>query len=86
MGILYSTLAIFIIFAGNSLLLDLGAGRVPSRLKPVANLLVRAGYDPKWVIVAMWGAFAILSFALLVLIGIPLVVAVVDLGTVHPST
>jgi hypothetical protein len=78
---LYILVVLLIFFVGAALLRDLGAGRVPHPIRPVANVWVRAGCDPKWVTVAMWVVFATMAFALILLIGIPLYHAVIDLGT-----
>jgi hypothetical protein len=63
------------------LLYYLGAGRVPPPIKPIANVWVRAGYDPKWITVAMWTTFAMMALVFFLFIGIPLYHAVVYLGT-----
>ena len=58
------------VFAGASLLFYLGAGRVPPLVRPVANAWARAGYDPKWVTLALWGVFAIIAVAFLLYLNV----------------
>lgn len=77
----YGFVALLIVCAGGSLLFYLGAGRVPPPIKPIANVWARAGYDPKWITVAMWITFGIMALAFFLSVGIPLYHAVVDLGT-----
>jgi hypothetical protein len=77
----YVLVGLLIVFVGGSLLFYLGAGRVPPPITPVSNLWVRAGYDPKWVTVALWTTFAMVALVFFLCIGIPLYHAVVDLGT-----
>jgi hypothetical protein len=81
MHTVYGFLGLFMILAGGSLLFYLGAGRVPPPVRPMANVWVRAGYDPKWITVAMWAVFAVIALVFFVFVGIPLYRAVVDLGT-----
>ena len=81
MTTLFGLLGLFIVLAGSALLSDLGAGRLPHPIRLVANVWVRAGYDRKWITVAMWVVFATMVFVLALLIGIPLYHSVVDLGT-----
>jgi hypothetical protein len=76
----YGLLGLFSVFAGGSLLFYLGAGRVPPPIRPIANVWVRSGYDPKWITVAMWAAFVMMALAFFHFIGIPLYQAVADLG------
>ena len=80
MPMLYVLGVLLIFFVAAALLRDLGAGCVPHPIRPVANVWVRAGYDPKWVTVAMWVVFATMAFVLILLIGIFFYYAVVDLG------
>lgn len=80
MTYLYSGLALLVFLAGGAMLYHLGSGRVPKVLKPVANVWVSAGYDPKWVNVGLWALFALLAGMMLVFIGIPLYSSLSDLG------
>ena len=77
LGVLFSVFAV----AGASLLYYLGAGRIPPPVRPVANAWARAGYDPKWITLALWGVFAIIAVAFLLFVGVPMFHAVVDLGS-----
>ena len=81
MTMFYRLVGLLIVFAGGSLLFYLGAGRVPPPIKPIANVWVRAGYDPKWITIAMWTTFAMMALVFFPFVGIPLYHAVVDLGT-----
>ena len=80
MSNLYGMLGLLVFLVGGVLLYHLGAGRVPKLLKPVANVWVSAGYDPKWVSVGLWVLFALLAGAMLLFIGIPLYTSLADLG------
>ena len=75
---LYGLIAFMIVGWGASLLYYLGAGRVPPPLKPMTNVWVRAGYDPKWITVAMWATFVILALIFLFFVGRPLYYAFID--------
>lgn len=77
----YGFVGLFIVIGGGSLVFYLGAGRVPPPIKPIANVWVRAGYDPKWITLVMWAVFAVIALVFFVFVGIPLYRAVVDLGT-----
>jgi hypothetical protein len=79
--VLYILVILLTFFVAAALLRDLGAGCVPHPIRPVANVWVRAGYDPKWVTVAVWVVFATMVFVSILLIGISLYQAVVHLGT-----
>jgi hypothetical protein len=71
---------LFLFFAGCTLLYHLGSGRVPGVLKPLANVWVQTGYDPKWINVGLWILFAFLAVPVLLFVGIPLYSVVVHLG------
>lgn len=77
---LYGMLGLLIFLAGGALLYHLGSGRVPSVMKPVADVWVRAGCDPKWINVGLWALFGLLAGAMLIFIGFPLYDALTDLG------
>ena len=66
------------------MLLYLGAGKVPPPIKSFASVWVRAGYNPKWITVAMWVTFAVMALAFFLFVGILLYDAIVDLGTPRP--
>lgn len=72
--------AILIYGAGGVLLYHLGAGRVPSTLRPLADVWVQRGYDPKWINFGLWVLLALLAVSMLLFLGIPLYKVVVDLG------
>jgi len=74
---------ILIVVAGGLLLYYLGAGRVPPPIKPIASAWSRAGYDPKWVTVALWGLFALIAIVFLLIVGVPMFRAIEYLGTPH---
>ena len=69
-----------VIGAGTVLLRHLGAGTVPPRLKPLANLWVQSGRDPKWVRIFLWIVFWLIACAFFASVLIPLSRAVLDLG------
>ena len=77
----YALLGILVVFVAGALLSDLGAGHVPQPIRPLANIWARAGYDPKWISVATWALFALMAGLFVLLVGIPLYYAVIDLGT-----
>jgi hypothetical protein len=77
----YDWILILIFVAEGPLLYYLGAGRVPPPIKPIASAWSRAGYDPKWVTVALWGLVALIAIVFLLLIGIPMFRAIEYLGT-----
>lgn len=66
--------------AGSVLLYHLGSGRVPSALRPLANVWVQRGYDPKWINFGLWVLIALLAVSMLLFLGIPLYSVAVDLG------
>jgi len=78
---LYGFAGLLIVFVAGSLLFYLGAGRVPPPAKPIADVWVRGGYNPKWITFAMWTTFAMMALLFLLFVGIPLYHAVVDVGT-----
>lgn len=71
---------LLIFLAGSALMFHLGAGSVPSVLKPLSTVWVHAGYDQKWIKVGLWVLFAFLAVAMLLFVGIPLYSGVVHLG------
>jgi hypothetical protein len=81
MSIFYAWSIGFLIIAGGWLLYNLGAGRVPQPIRPIGNMWVRAGYNPKWINVAMWTLFALIAATFLLFVARPLYTVVVDLGT-----
>lgn len=83
MTLVYVLLGLMMGCAG-SLLFYLGAGRVPPPVERIFCVWVRAGYDPKWIIVAMWVSFAVMALMVFLIVGIPLYEAIVDLGTPRP--
>jgi len=74
----------FVIGCAGLLLSYLGAGRVPPPVERVFCVWVRAGYDPKWITVAMWVAFAMMALMFFLFVSSLLYYAVVDLGTPRP--
>jgi hypothetical protein len=66
--------------AGGALLSHLGAGSVPNVLKPAAHLWVKSGGSPQSFSFFLWGLFALIAFAMIIFIGVPLYTSLMDLG------
>jgi hypothetical protein len=77
----YDWILILIFVAAGPLLFYLGAGRVPPPVKPLASAWARAGYNPKWVTLALWSLFALMAIVFLLLVGVAMFQAIVDLGS-----
>jgi hypothetical protein len=77
---LYGLFGLMIFLAGGALISHLGAGSVPHVLKPVAHAWVKSGGSPKSFSFILWGLFALIAFAMLIFIGVPLYTSLMDLG------
>ena len=77
---LYGIVGLMIFLAGGALLSHLGAGSVPHILKPVAHVWEKSGLSLKSFSFVLWGLFALIAFAMLIFIGVPLYTTVMDLG------
>jgi hypothetical protein len=77
---LYGIFGLMVFLAGGALLSHLGAGSVPHGLKPVANVWLKSGGSPKSFSFVLWGLFALVAFAMLIFIGVPLYTSLMDLG------
>lgn len=75
---------LLIVSGGGALAYYVGADRVPLRFKPLANAWLRAGYDPKWITIAIRTAFALSVILFFVVIGYFMLDAAHDLGTPRP--
>ncbi len=80
MTTLYGIFGLMVFLAGGALLSHLGAGSVPHILKPVAYAWAKSGLSPKSFNFVLWGLFAVIAFAMLIFIGVPLYTSVMDLG------
>lgn len=72
---------VIMICCAGSLLFYLGAGQVPPPVKRTFCVWERAGYDPKWITVAMWVTFAVMALMFFQIVGGSLYDVIVDLGT-----
>jgi hypothetical protein len=77
---LYSEFFVIIFLAGGALLSHLGGGTVPNMLKPISIVWVKSGLSPKSFSFVLWGLFALIAFTMLVFLGVPLYISLMDLG------
>ncbi len=49
-------------------------------LKPVAHVWVKSGLSSKSFSFVLWGLFALIAFAMVIFIGVPLYTSLMDLG------
>ena len=80
MTTLYGVFGLMIFLAGGALLSHLGAGSTPNMLKPIAHVWVKSGLSPKSFSFVLWGLFALIAFAMIIFIGVPLYTSIMDLG------
>jgi hypothetical protein len=80
MTTLYGIFGLMIFLAGGALLSHLGAGSVPHVLKLVAHVLAKSGLSSKSFNFVLWGLFALIAFAMVIFIGIPLYTSLMDVG------
>ncbi|HEV7858517.1 MAG TPA: hypothetical protein VGO91_07795 [Pyrinomonadaceae bacterium] len=67
-------------YAGCSLLYHLGAGTIPSMLKPLVNMWVKEGDEAKGVNIALWLLFILVAGALLLYLVAPMYSVILDMG------
>ena len=80
-GILNGVLIGMLILAGSALLLHLGGGSVPGRLKPLAGAWGRYGGSPESFNRFLWGLFVLIASAVFLYLGFFLYKAVTALGS-----
>jgi len=75
------TIALFTcISAGDALVYHLGAGSTPQKLKPLAEVWVKLGWNPVSFRVVLWVLFVLAALSLLLILGYPLYLAITSLG------
>jgi hypothetical protein len=79
----YGLLGLGIFLIGSSLLYYLGSRRKPDIAETVTQLLVRTGYNPKWVIIGLWALFALVAVAMTTFIAFYLYKSLIFLGSNH---
>ncbi len=76
----YLLLFWLIIYVGDVLLQNLGAGTVPRTLEPLSSSWVKAGRDPKWVNFALWTLFCVDALVFLIPTGYVIYDTALSLG------
>jgi hypothetical protein len=83
MSSLYGIFIGMLLLAGSALLLHLGAGSVPGRLKPLADAWGKYGGSPKSLNLFLWGVFALMAGGVFLYIGFFLYKSILALGGGH---